>query len=103
MNYREKLREYIKCPQFGSIDYGKWGALNLEQRKLIKRLLDEMDRADEVIKKQFFELNKQKEVLDKIKKYINTTTYKETFKEEHSIKEFWFIKDILELLEEINE
>lgn len=102
MNYREKMREYIECPQFGSINYGKWGSLNLEQRKLITKLLDEMDRADEIIKKQFFELNKQKEVLDKIKVYINTTTYKEVFKEdEKSIKEFWFIKDILKLLEEI--
>lgn len=46
--------------------------------------------------------DKYKEVLDKIKEYINTTTYKEVFKEdEKSIKEFWFIKDILKLLEEI--
>lgn len=48
------------------------------------------------------ERDKYKIVLDKIKEYINKTTYKEVFKDdEHSIKEFWFIKDILELLEEI--
>ena len=94
MNYREKLREYIKCPQLGSIDYGKWGALNLEQRKLIKRLLDEMDRADEVIKKQFFELNKYKEVLDKIKNYL----------EEPNRDNFDFSKaKILEMIEELYE
>ena len=45
MNYRDKMREYIKCPQLGNTHYGKWGALNIEQRVLIKRLLDEMDRA----------------------------------------------------------
>ena len=70
MNYRERLREDIKCPQFGDITYGRLGSLKYEDRKSIKRLLDEMDRADEIIKKQFFELNKQKEVLDKIKEYI---------------------------------
>ena len=43
-----------------------------------------------------------KNLMNKIKEYINITTYKEVFKEdERSIKEFWFIKDILELLEEI--
>lgn len=50
MNYRKLMREYIECPQFGNLTYGKWGVLNLEQRKLIKRLLDEMDSADLVIK-----------------------------------------------------
>lgn len=66
MNYRERLREDIKCPQFGDITYGRLGSLKYEDRKSIKRLLDEMDRADEVIKKQFFELNKQKEEIDKL-------------------------------------
>lgn len=50
MNYREKIRKAISCPQFGNINYGEWGALRLDQRKLIKRLLDELDAADECIK-----------------------------------------------------
>ena len=72
MNYRERLREDIKCPQLGDITYGRLGSLKYEDRKSIKRLLDEMDRADEVIKKQFFELNKQKEVLNKINKILES-------------------------------
>lgn len=43
MNYREKIRKAISCPQFGDDHYGEWGALRLDQRKLIKRLLDELE------------------------------------------------------------
>lgn len=50
MNYREKVRNAIACPQFGDDHYGEWGALSLDQRKLIKRLLDELDNADDYIK-----------------------------------------------------
>lgn len=50
MNYRDKIREAISCPQFGDNHYGEWGALRLDQRNLIKRLLDELDRADDFIK-----------------------------------------------------
>jgi hypothetical protein len=108
MNYRERLREDIKCLQFGDITYGRLGSLKYEDRKSIKRLLDEMDRADEVIKKQFFELNKQKEVLDKIKEYCKEVI------EEHNNGEYNVsttqlaiqehkdnIENILELLEEL--
>ena len=67
MNYREKIREAIECPEFGYKGYGKWGILNLEQRKLIKRLLDELDSADNCVKKLYLENKQQKEVIDKIK------------------------------------
>ena len=49
MNYREKIRKAIECPQFGNETYGEWGALRYEQRVLIKRLLDELDGADNLI------------------------------------------------------
>ena len=49
------MREYLKEPNDYSSQYGKWGILNIEQRQLITRLLDEMDRADVVIKKQYEE------------------------------------------------
>ena len=54
-NYREKMREYLKEPNEYSNQYGKWGILNREQRQLIGRLLNEMDNADVVIKKQYEE------------------------------------------------
>ncbi len=70
MNYREKIRKDIKCPQFGNKKYGKWGALNLEQRKYIKRLLNELDSADNIIKKLYLENQKQKEIIDEAIEYI---------------------------------
>ena len=80
MNYREKMREYLKEPNEICNHYGKWGILNREQRDLITRLLDEMDRADNYIKKlqqenarlkEMFIQNgvKQKMLLEDINKY----------------------------------
>ena len=69
-NYREKMREYLKEPNEYSSQYGKWGILNVEQRQLIKRLLDEMDNADVVIKNQYEEKQQLIKFLeDKIKNY----------------------------------
>lgn len=91
MNYREKIRKAISCPQFGDATYGEWGILTLEQRRYIKRLLDELDSADNYIKKTYLENQKYKEVIDKILKEIN---------EEYSIMGVevvanWVLKDIL--------
>ena len=69
-NYREKMREYLKEPNEYSSQYGKWGALNREQRQLIGRLLNEMDNADIVIKKQYEEKQQLISFLeDKIREY----------------------------------
>ena len=77
MNYREKIRKAIECPQFGNETYGEWGILTLEQRKYIKRLLDELDRADDCVKKLYLENQKQKEVIDKSIEYLETKRIRE--------------------------
>lgn len=67
MNYRERIRKAIECPQFGNERYGEWGALNLEKRILIKRLLDELDRADNYVKNLYLgnqELKKRLETYE---------------------------------------
>lgn len=66
MNYRQKIRRAIECPQFGNIDYGEWGILTLEQRRLIKRLLDELDSADNFIKRIYIKKQKENEELIKL-------------------------------------
>lgn len=64
MNYREKMRKAVSSPWDGSaISYGEWGALRPEQRRLILRLLDEMDSADKYIKRLYLENEKLKEIL----------------------------------------
>ena len=64
MNYREKIRKAIECPQFGNTNYGEWGALRLDQRKYIKRLLDDLDGADAYILQLYKEIEKLKEQLE---------------------------------------
>ena len=48
-NYREKMREYVKELNEYSGQCDVWEILYVGQRKLIERLLDEMDSADIVI------------------------------------------------------
>lgn len=74
MNYRDKIRKAIECPQFGSARYGEWGMLNLEQRKSIKRLLDELDSAENYIVKIYKENQKLKEQLQQKEDIINKIT-----------------------------
>lgn len=64
MDYRERIRKAIECPQFGNERYGEWGALNLEKRILIKRLLDELDRADNYVKRFYKENEDLKKQLE---------------------------------------
>ena len=70
MNYREKIRKAIECPQFGNETNGEWGILNLEQRKFIKRLLDELDRADNYLKKVYLENKQLKDNWNELKKWL---------------------------------
>ena len=68
MNYREKIRKAIECPQFGNNSYGEWGALIYDRRVLIKRLLDDLDSADGYILK----MQKEKqELIEYLKEQIN--------------------------------
>ena len=75
MNYREKIRKVIECPQLGNETYGEFGILNLTQRKYIKRLLDELDNADNFVKKLYFENKQLKDNWNKLKEYIISTRY----------------------------
>lgn len=70
MNYREKMREYLKEPNEICNHYGKWGILNKEQRDLITRLLNEMDVVDNYIIKLQQENQQLKDKLSKIETLI---------------------------------
>lgn len=71
MNYREKMRKFIECPQFGNLGYGRWSALNIEQRELIKRLLDEMDSFDEAYQSLYLKNKKLKSIIKTLIKEYN--------------------------------
>ena len=72
MNYREKMREYLKEPNEICNHYGKWGILNKEQRYLITRLLNEMDGADNYIIKLQQENARLKDKLKDIEKILDS-------------------------------
>lgn len=46
----EDIRGKISCPQFADDHYGEWGALRLDQRRTIKRMLDFIQGQEEKIK-----------------------------------------------------
>lgn len=48
----DKIKENIKCPQFGDRYYGKWGAQKLEIREALKFMCDLCDSMDSIIKQQ---------------------------------------------------
>lgn len=90
---REQLRDFIKCPQLGSTDYGEWGALRLEQRIVINDLLDQLDSAEGVIE----QLKKENEELKqgyklKVKQMVE-------YRDEHYVSKCEIRKKIGEYLE----
>ena len=79
VNYREKMKEYLKEPNEICNRYGKWGILNREQRNLITRLLDEMDRSDNYIKKLQQENSQLKDKIEKVIDYANSDEFEQLF------------------------
>lgn len=71
MNYREYMRECIKSPVDGTsaVEFGKWAILNQEQRKMIGRLLDEMDRFDEAYKILWMKYEKAQDTIKELEEY----------------------------------
>ena len=71
MNYREYMRECIKSPIDGTsaVEFGKWAILNQEQRKMIGRLLDEMDRFDEAYKTLWMKYEKAQDTIKELEEY----------------------------------
>lgn len=95
---RKQIREAIACPQLGGTTYGKWGALNLEQRKYIKRLLDELDHANNYLKRLWLKNQKQKEVIDKIFSRITLLKMEDISRESNK-----FLDELLDILKEVSE
>ena len=92
MNYREKMREYLKEPNEICNHYGKWGILNKEQRDLITRLLNEMDGADNYIIKLQQENARLKDKINMAIKYYELNQQECVIgrnKDEKLIKEYY--------------
>ena len=102
MNYRERMKEYLKEPDEYSSQYGKWAILNREQRDLIKRLLKEMDSADEVIKHQYFEIERLNNIINELEEELE---YRISYGEDEETETYRLMtledKIILEKLQEL--
>ena len=92
---REQIRNFIRCPQLGSTDYGEWGALRLEQRLAINDLLDQLDSADTYIEK-LGEENKNLDNLAKTMMNNYTKALEDTVKHDYIPKSV-----IMEKLEKV--
>lgn len=53
-----EIREYIACPQFGDKNYGKWGALRLEQREAFLQLIETVEFLEDKIETQQEEIGR---------------------------------------------
>lgn len=95
---RKQIREAIACPQLGDTTYGEWGILTVEQRLTIARLLDELDHADNYIKKLYFENQNQKEVIDKIFSRITLLKMEDISRESNKV-----LDELLDILKEVSE
>lgn len=107
MNYREKMKEYLKEPNEICNHYGKWGILNREQRDLITRLLNEMDGADNYIKKIQQENKRLKDKINMAIEYYEANQQECVIgrnKDEKLIKEYYLpaqcSKKMLDILKE---
>ena len=88
MNYREKIRKAIECPQLGNETYGEFGILNLTQRKYIKRLLDELDNADNFVKKLYFENKQLKDNWHKLREWIVYNKHNENTEQHYLVVDY---------------
>lgn len=107
MNYREKMREYLKEPNEICNHYGKWVILNKEQRYLITRLLNEMCVADNYIKKIQQENERLKDKINMAIEYYEANQQECVIgrnKDEKLIKEYYLpaqcSKKMLDILKE---
>jgi len=70
----EQIKEYTKCPQFGDIDYGKWGALRQEQREAYRHLIDIIEGQDKEIERLNNIIEKYKKHLEEYDKWLDYNT-----------------------------
>ena len=62
------IRQNIACPQFGDDHYGAWGALRLDQRRAIKRMVDTITRQEEEIERLYRAVDNYEACLESVEK-----------------------------------
>ena len=101
---KERINKNIDKKEIQKIIYNLANSIfNTDWTKLLDDIKDLQKKAElgEHYKNLYSSVKKQK---DDVIEYIKTTTYSDiTGLEKHNITEFWFIKDLLRMLGEIDE
>ena len=98
-NRVEKIIEYVKgSPE--TMDYGRWGALNPEQRKIIKELCNSWLILDKATNIQTKEIEKLNNIIKEVREYCNNDNNFEIMTDFDTFENHNIIgKDILEILD----
>lgn len=102
MKTLEEIREYISCPQLGDDHYGKWGALTLEQRKVIYDLINFVECDDLEITRLKQEKARLNKIIERLVNF-NELVYK---RYDRKIKDYpirSIVKHNLEIIYELKE
>lgn len=63
----EEIRKYVQSPKTGHCNYGKWGTLSAEQRRIINDMCDWIEYLDETVKNLIIENENLKNEIKKEK------------------------------------
>ena len=74
-----------------SIPYGKWGILNIEQRRFIKELCDSWLILDDATNKQMEEIERLNNIIKEAINYIDDNTYYKDHKGHINIDDLYLI------------
>ena len=77
----EQVKEFIKCPQFGDLHYGKWGSLKLDVRYTIYNLIKLNESLESLYKETYEENERLHNIIKEVREYIeNNEHYDMEFK-----------------------
>ena len=60
----KEIRDFISCPQFGDIKYGKWGLQKLEIRETLLHLITINEEMDKMLKDRLLRIDKAIEYIE---------------------------------------
>lgn len=89
--------------KFLQLSYGNFVSLDnyMLLEKENQQLKENNQAMQEELARTWAKLDKKEEIINKAKEYINKTKYSDIVElNSYSIKEFWFIKELLEILKE---
>ena len=92
----KEIRDFISCPQFGDIKYGKWGSQKLEIRETLLHLITINEEMDKMLKDRLLRIDKAIEYINNRIYYFNEM--ERDYMKEYFPSESWEYENILNIL-----